>query len=74
MHKKYKNSKMAYTKQEIDDFRSKFYDALLAVRSNGKPFLTEKEAHHIVDGYTDESLAQDMRFNTPETLAQIFTM
>ncbi len=65
---------MAYTKQEIDDFRSKFYDALMAVGSNGKPLLTEKEAHHIVDGYDDTTLAQDMRFNTPESLAQIYTM
>lgn len=63
-----------YTKQEIDAFRKAFFDALLAVKSNGKQFLTDKEAHHIVDGYTDESLAFDMQWNTPETLAQIFTM
>lgn len=65
---------MAYTKQEIDDFRSKFYDALLAVESNGKPFLTDKQAKEIVDGYTDESLAYDMQYNTPESLADIHTM
>lgn len=63
-----------YTKQEIRDFRRKFYEALLAVKSNGKQFLDERQAHHIVDGYTDESLAYDMQWNTPETLAQIFTM
>ena len=65
---------MAYTKQEIDDFRAKFKAALLAVRSNGKPFLDERQAQHIVNGYSDESLAQDMEFNTPESLADIHTM
>ncbi|MBR1525138.1 MAG: hypothetical protein IJ640_00560 [Prevotella sp.] len=63
-----------FNKQEIDDFRAKFKAALLAVKSNGKQFLSERQAQHIVDGYSDESLAYDMQWNTPETLAQIFTM
>ena len=63
-----------YTKQEIDDFRVKFNSALLAVKSNGKPYLTEEQAQNIVDGYNDKVLAQRMEYNTPESLADIHTM
>ena len=63
-----------FTKEQIDKYRKDFYDALLRVSDKGKTFLTENQAKDIVDSFTDNALAYDMQFHTPEELADINTM
>ena len=63
-----------FTKEQIDKFRKDFLEALLKVLDRGKPCLTQEQAQHIVDSYSDGDLAYDMQYHTAEELADINTM
>ena len=63
-----------YTTEIIGHYREDFYKALLIIKEKSKPYLTEEQAKGIVDSYSDDSLAYDMQFHTPEELAEINTM
>lgn len=65
---------MNYTKEQIDKYRKDFHAALLNIKDKGKPYLSEEQAKRIVDSFTDNALAYDMQFHTPEELAEINTM
>lgn len=70
----YSTRKYPYTTEIIDNYRKDFYKALLEVKEKGKPCLTEEQAQHIIDSYSDGDLAYDMQWHTPEELAEINTM
>ena len=69
----YSSRKYPYTSEIIDHFRKDFYNALLEMKDKGKPCLTPEQAQRIIDSYSDESLAYDMQWHTPEELADINT-
>jgi hypothetical protein len=70
----YSSRKYPYTSEITDHFRKDFYDALLEMKNRGKPCLTPEQAKRIIDSYSDESLAYDMQWHTPEELAEINIM
>lgn len=66
---------MKHSKEEIMKFRKDLYAALLNIKDGSKPFLTPKEAQHLMLGYEDdETLDYDMDGNTPESLAELLTL
>lgn len=70
----YSTRKYPYTTEIIDHYRKDFYKALLEVKEKGKTCLTEEQAQHIIDSYSDDDLAYDIQWHTPEELAEINTM
>jgi hypothetical protein len=70
----YSVRKFPYTSEIIEHYRKDFYKALLNIKEKGRPCLTEEQAKRIVDSFSDDALAYDMQFHTPEELADINTM
>lgn len=70
----YSIRKPPYTTEIVDHYRKDFYKALLEITEKGKTCLTEEQAQHIVNSYSDEGLVYDMQWHTPEELAEINTM
>ena len=70
----YSTKKYPYSTEVIEHYRKDFYKALLEIKEKGKPCLTEKQAQHILDSYSDGDLAYEMQSHTPEELADINTM
>ncbi len=63
-----------FTKEQIDNFRKEFIKELRRMKdSNGNPSLPEVFFDNF-EGYSDESLAQMMQYNTPKELAEIYTL
>lgn len=70
----YSVRKFPYTSEIMEHYRKDFYRALLNIKERGNPCLKEEQAQNIVDSFTDNALAYDMQFYTPEELAEINTM
>ena len=43
----------------------------MEVKEKGKTCLTEEQAQHIIDSYSDDDLAYDIQWHTPEELAEV---
>lgn len=70
MKKKY----YGFTKQEIDVFRAELMKCLREEKNaDGTPCLTEKTVR-AYSSESDESLAYNMQYNTPQSLADTYVL
>lgn len=66
---------MKYSRQQVREYREKLYEALLEVKSEGKQYLSEEEAHELAYRGSDKEVAEEwMRYSTPQELANAWTM
>ena len=67
---------MIHTREEIAQYRRKLYECLRNMRSTttGELSLTNEQASHLAYDIADVSLDNDMQYNTPQELAELWTM
>ncbi len=63
-----------FTIEQISKFREEFIEELRNMKdSNGNPSF-DKSFFDKFEGYSDESLAQMMQYNTPKEVAEMYAM
>lgn len=66
---------MIHTREEIARYRKELYVCLKNMKdSDGTNSLTNEQASHLAYDIADVSLDNDMQYNTPQELADLWTM
>ncbi len=56
----------------IEEYRAAILQCLLdAKNEDGTPVISEKEAHEVLNGFTDDELQDGILWNSPQDVAEI---